>query len=88
MVANRALLALLARQDGLITTVQAAQCGLTERALQRRAHDEGWRRVAPRVCLPYPPRRLRRLPTPRLLGTGSPTAAGSVPPVCGPATAE
>jgi very-short-patch-repair endonuclease len=51
MVANRALLALLARQDGLITFVQAAKCGLTERALQRRAQDEGWRRVAPRVFL-------------------------------------
>lgn len=51
MVANRALVALLARQDGLITAVQAAQCGLAERALQRRVHDEGWRRVAPRVFL-------------------------------------
>jgi very-short-patch-repair endonuclease len=51
MVANRALLALLARQDGLITAAQAAQCGLTERTLQRRAHDDGWRRVAPRVFL-------------------------------------
>ena len=51
MVANRPLLALLARQDGLITAVQAAHCGLTERALQRRAHVEGWRRVAPRVFL-------------------------------------
>jgi very-short-patch-repair endonuclease len=51
MVANRALLALLARQDGLITTVQAAECGLSERALQRRALDEGWRRVASRVFL-------------------------------------
>jgi very-short-patch-repair endonuclease len=51
MVANRALLALLARQDGLITAAQAAQCGLGERALQRRVCDEGWRRVAPRVFL-------------------------------------
>jgi very-short-patch-repair endonuclease len=51
MVANRALLALLARQDGLVTAAQAAECGLGERALQRRVHDEGWRRVAPRVFL-------------------------------------
>ncbi|TQM44235.1 DUF559 domain-containing protein [Pseudonocardia cypriaca] len=51
MVANRGLLALLARQDGLITAVQAAECGLAERALQRRVRDEGWRRVAPRVFL-------------------------------------
>ncbi|QYN33198.1 DUF559 domain-containing protein [Pseudonocardia sp. DSM 110487] len=51
MVANRALLAVLARQDGLITAVQAADCGLAERALQRRVQDEGWRRVAPRVFL-------------------------------------
>jgi very-short-patch-repair endonuclease len=35
----------------LVTAVQAARCGLMERALQRRAHDEGWRRVAPRVFL-------------------------------------
>jgi very-short-patch-repair endonuclease len=51
MVANRALLALLARQDGLVTTAQAARCGLSERSLQRRVKDEGWRRVAPRVFL-------------------------------------
>src|SRR5687767_10674894 len=51
MVANRTLLAVLARQDGLITAVQAAECDLSERALQRRVQDEGWRRVAPRVFL-------------------------------------
>jgi hypothetical protein len=51
MVANRALLAVLARQDGLVTAAQAAERGLAERALQRRVHDEGWRRVAPRVFL-------------------------------------
>ena len=49
MVANRALLALLACQDGLVTASQAARCGLSERSLQRRMEDEGWRRVAPRV---------------------------------------
>jgi hypothetical protein len=41
MVANPALLTLLARQHGLITSAQAAQCGLSERTLQRRAQDEG-----------------------------------------------
>lgn len=51
MVANRALLALLARQDGLVTAAQAASCGLAERALQRRVQEEGWKRVAPRVFL-------------------------------------
>jgi hypothetical protein len=51
VVANRGLLALLARQDGLITAVQAAECGLAERALQRRVGHEVWRRVAPRVFL-------------------------------------
>jgi hypothetical protein len=51
MVANQALLALIARQDGLITASQAARCGLTERSLQRRAREQGWRRVTPRVFL-------------------------------------
>jgi very-short-patch-repair endonuclease len=51
MVANRALLALLARQDGLLTAAQAASCGLPERVLQRRVQEGGWRRVAPRVFL-------------------------------------
>jgi very-short-patch-repair endonuclease len=51
VAANPALLALLAHQDGLVTAAQAARCGLTERALQRRVHDDGWRRVAPRVFL-------------------------------------
>jgi very-short-patch-repair endonuclease len=51
MAANRALLALLARQDGLITATQAARCGLPERSLQRRVQHDGWRRVAPRVFL-------------------------------------
>jgi len=51
VVANRALVALLARQEGLITADQAAECGLSERALQRRVRGEGWRRVAPRVFL-------------------------------------
>jgi very-short-patch-repair endonuclease len=51
VAANRALLALLARQDGLVTAAQAARCGLSERSLQRRAHGDGWKRVAPRVFL-------------------------------------
>ena len=51
MAANPALLALLARQDGLITAVQAVRYGLPERTLRRRVRDEGWERLAPRVYL-------------------------------------
>jgi very-short-patch-repair endonuclease len=49
--ANTAVLALLARQDGLITDVQATAHGLTARTLRRRVHDSGWRRMAPGVLL-------------------------------------
>jgi hypothetical protein len=42
VVVNRALLALLARQDGLITAEQAVRYGLPERTLRRRVHDDGW----------------------------------------------
>lgn len=45
------ILALIARQDGLVTTSQAVQHGLDESVLRRRARDQGWRRVAPRVYL-------------------------------------
>jgi very-short-patch-repair endonuclease len=45
------VLALIARQDGLITTAQAVQHGLDESVLRRRARDQGWRRVGPRVYL-------------------------------------
>lgn len=51
MAANSAVLALLSRQDGLITSTQAAQYGLPERTLRRRVHEDGWERVAPRVFL-------------------------------------
>jgi very-short-patch-repair endonuclease len=45
------LLALIARQDGLVTTAQAVRHGLDESVLRRRARDQGWRRAAPRVYL-------------------------------------
>jgi hypothetical protein len=45
------LLALIARQDGLVTTAQAVRHGIDESVLRRRARDQGWRRVAPRVYL-------------------------------------
>jgi very-short-patch-repair endonuclease len=48
---NRAVLRLLARQDGLITVAQAARLGLPERTLRRRVAEEDWERVAPRVVL-------------------------------------
>ncbi|MDT7552206.1 MAG: Transcriptional regulator, AbiEi antitoxin, partial [Pseudonocardiales bacterium] len=43
-----AALAVLSRQDGLITDAQALAHGFTaRRTLRRRVHDGGWRRVAP-----------------------------------------
>jgi very-short-patch-repair endonuclease len=45
-----AVLALLARQDGLITVAQAAERGVPERTLRGWTRD-GWRRPAPRVYL-------------------------------------
>jgi hypothetical protein len=51
MAAQPDVLALIARQDGLITTVQAVQHGLDESVLRRRARDQAWSRVAPRVYL-------------------------------------
>ncbi|MHA6618713.1 DUF559 domain-containing protein [Pseudonocardia sp. DLS-67] len=51
MVALPDVLALVARQDGLITTAQAVQHGLDESVLRRRARDQGWGRVAPRVYI-------------------------------------
>lgn len=51
MPANAAVLALLSRQDGLITAAQASACGLPERTLRRRVQDDGWQRVAPRTYL-------------------------------------
>ncbi len=51
MTTNPAVLAHLARQDGLLTTAQAAACGLPARTLRRYATEAGWDRVAPRVLL-------------------------------------
>jgi very-short-patch-repair endonuclease len=45
------VLALLARQDGLITDAQARRHGFTERTLRRRVRLDGWARVAPGVLL-------------------------------------
>lgn len=39
MAASPAVLALLARQDGLITVTQAVQCGVPERTLRRWTQD-------------------------------------------------
>lgn len=51
MTTNPAVLAHLTRQDGLLTTAQAARCGLPARTLRRYAAEAGWDRVAPRVLL-------------------------------------
>lgn len=51
MPAGPDVLALLSRQDGLITAAQAAELGLPERTLRRRVQHDGWERVAPRVFL-------------------------------------
>ena len=45
------VLALVARQDGLITDAQALDLGLTARTLRRRVQRDGWARVAPGVLL-------------------------------------
>lgn len=51
MSAKPALLALLARQDGLITCEQATQLGIPARTLRGWVLEQGWERVAPRVFL-------------------------------------
>jgi very-short-patch-repair endonuclease len=51
MAAQPDLLALITRQDGLVTTAQVVRHGLDESVLRRRARDQGWSRVAPRVYL-------------------------------------
>ena len=51
MPTNAAVLALLSKQDGLITCTQAAELGMSERTLRRRVQIDGWQRVAPRVYL-------------------------------------
>jgi very-short-patch-repair endonuclease len=48
---NAEVLGLLARQDGLVTDVQAVELGMTARTLRRRAQRDGWTRVAPGVLL-------------------------------------
>lgn len=45
------MLALLARQDGLITCAQATQFGIPLRTLRGWVLEQGWERVAPRVFL-------------------------------------
>jgi hypothetical protein len=47
MAANTGVLALLSRQDGLLTAAQAVRHGLPERTLRRRVRDGGPERVAP-----------------------------------------
>jgi very-short-patch-repair endonuclease len=51
MTTHPTLLVLLQLQDGLVTCTQAEQHGLAGRTLRRRARDDGWNRVAPRVYL-------------------------------------
>jgi hypothetical protein len=51
MATSPSLLALLRRQDGLITCRQAEEHGLPARTLRQRAEDDGWSPVAPRVYL-------------------------------------
>ena len=51
MTTSPALLALLRRQDGLVTCRQAEDHGLAARTLRRRAEEDGWLRMAPRVYL-------------------------------------
>jgi len=51
MAANAGILALLSRQDGLITSAQAIQHGMAEGTLRRRVRHDGWKRIAPRVFL-------------------------------------
>jgi very-short-patch-repair endonuclease len=76
------LVALIARQDGLVTTAQAVQHGLDESVLRRRARDQGWRRVAPRVYLAAGHRFTVRA---RIRAAG--LWAGDHATVCGPAAA-
>jgi very-short-patch-repair endonuclease len=51
MPSHPAVLAMLSRQNGLITCAQAAELGMSERTLRRRVEVDGWKRVAPRVYL-------------------------------------
>jgi very-short-patch-repair endonuclease len=76
------LIALIARQDGLITTVQAVQHGLDESVLRRRARDQAWSRVAPRVYLAAGHRLTARA---RIRAAG--LWGGEHSTICGPAAA-
>jgi very-short-patch-repair endonuclease len=51
MATSPSILALLRRQDGLITCRQAEEHGLPARTLRQRAEVDGWNAVAPRVYL-------------------------------------
>ncbi|QYN33027.1 DUF559 domain-containing protein [Pseudonocardia sp. DSM 110487] len=51
MTMHPTLLRLLQAQDGLVTSAQAEEHGFPTRTLRRRAQDDGWERVAPRVYL-------------------------------------
>ncbi|MHA6629699.1 DUF559 domain-containing protein [Pseudonocardia sichuanensis] len=76
------LLALIARQDGLVTTAQLVRCGLDESVLRRRAREQGWSRVAPRVYLAAGHRLTDRA---RVRAAGM--WGGEYATVCGPAAA-
>jgi very-short-patch-repair endonuclease len=82
MAAQPDVLAILARQDGLITTAQAVRCGLDESVLRRRAREQGWRRVAPRVYLAAGHRLTVRA---RIRAAG--LWGGECSTICGPAAA-
>jgi very-short-patch-repair endonuclease len=82
MAAHPDLVALIARQDGLLTTLQAVQHGLDESVLRRRGRDQGWGRVAPRVYLAAGHRLTVRA---RIRAAG--LWGGEYATVCGPAAA-
>jgi very-short-patch-repair endonuclease len=82
MAAQLDVLALIARQDGLITTAQAVQHGLDESVLRRRAREQGWHRVAPRVYLAAGHRLTVRA---RIRAAG--LWGGEYATICGPAAA-
>jgi very-short-patch-repair endonuclease len=76
------LLALIADQDGLVTTAQLVQRGLDESVLRRRAREQGWSRIAPRVYLAAGHRLSDRA---RIRAAG--LWGGEYATVCGPAAA-
>lgn len=51
MASDSAILDLLARQNGLITSAQAVRHGMSARTLRRRVEADGWSRLAPRIFL-------------------------------------